>query len=459
MKTYSRRLLLLLTICLPVGLAAQPRVVISSDFPPLDVIPGGLNEGPPAKRSDPDDVQSMVRFLLYANEFRVEGLIAASATVANVADKGGLLDLLDRYDAVDDNLRRHDKRYPTAAALRRVTKQGLSGTYGQPADKILGSGKDSEASAFIIGRVDDPDPEPIWFCFWGGTQELAQALRTVQSSRTPEQLARFVAKIRVFMIARQDGTGQWLKEQFPGLFLIESRQAFKGMNNYAPGADTTLGNGAWLRTHVRTGHGPLGAAYPATGWDPAREGVVEGDSPSFLYLLSAGRGLADPGQPGLGGWGGRFVRDTPGTAHWIDAPEGGAAITRWQRAYQADFAARLDWCVRAPGEVNLPPHVVLNGERTGAVLTLDAAPGQALTLDAGGTTDPDGHALTYHWWPYAEPGSYRGHVILAPDSGPKTTFTVPADAVGTDIHLVLEVTDAGTPRLTRYRRVVVRAKQ
>jgi hypothetical protein len=30
--------------------------------------------------SDPDDIQSMVRFLLYANEFDVEGLVASSAT-------------------------------------------------------------------------------------------------------------------------------------------------------------------------------------------------------------------------------------------------------------------------------------------------------------------------------------------------------------------------------------------
>jgi hypothetical protein len=254
----------------------------------------------------------MVRFLLYANELRVEGLIAASATVANVANKQGLLDLLARYDAVDDNLRRHDKCYPTAA-LRQINRQGLSGTYGQPAAQILGEGKDSEASAFIIGRVDDPNPDPIWFCFWGGTQDLAQALWTVKKTRTPEQTARFVEKIRVYFISQQDGTGQWLKDQFPGLFLIESRQAFKGMNNYAPGADTTLGNGAWLRTHVSTGHGPPGAAYPAPGWDPAREGVVEGDSPSFLYLLSALRGLGYPGQPSLGGWGGRFVRDTTGT--------------------------------------------------------------------------------------------------------------------------------------------------
>ena len=63
------------------------RVIISSDFPPLDVIPGGAGYGPAEKRSDPDDIQSMVRFLLYANEFDMEGLIASSGTFANVANK------------------------------------------------------------------------------------------------------------------------------------------------------------------------------------------------------------------------------------------------------------------------------------------------------------------------------------------------------------------------------------
>ena len=70
---------------------SKPRVIISADFPPLDVIPGGAGHGPAEKRSDPDDVQSMVRFLLYTNEFDVEGLIAPSATFANVANKKNIM--------------------------------------------------------------------------------------------------------------------------------------------------------------------------------------------------------------------------------------------------------------------------------------------------------------------------------------------------------------------------------
>jgi hypothetical protein len=50
----------------------------------------------------------MIRFLLYSNELDVEGLIASAATLANIADKRGILDLLDLYDRIDENLRRHD---------------------------------------------------------------------------------------------------------------------------------------------------------------------------------------------------------------------------------------------------------------------------------------------------------------------------------------------------------------
>lgn len=60
------------------------RVIVTSDFPPF-----------PVTNSDPDDVQSMVRFLLYANEFDVEGLIASAGTFGMVAEKKNILAVLD----------------------------------------------------------------------------------------------------------------------------------------------------------------------------------------------------------------------------------------------------------------------------------------------------------------------------------------------------------------------------
>jgi hypothetical protein len=58
----------------------------------------------------------MVRFLVYTNELDVEGLIASSGTFANLANKGHILDILDLYDKVDENLRKHDPRSQSSTA-------------------------------------------------------------------------------------------------------------------------------------------------------------------------------------------------------------------------------------------------------------------------------------------------------------------------------------------------------
>lgn len=326
----------------PAG-AQRPRVIILSDYPPVDVIPVGAGHGPAEKRSDPDDVQSMVRFLLYANEFDIEGLVASSATLANIAKKQNVLDTLDLYDLVDENLRRHDSRYPTADQLRAVTWEGRSGTYGQPASAVLGESKDSEASNAIIGVVDQSDPRPVWVCVWGGSCDLAQAIWKVQQTRSPAELARFLRQLRVYLIAKQDGSAQWLLDNHPNLFLILSEKNYMGMFWNMHGSDPKLADLAWINTHVREGHGPLGAIYPPSGYNPKNPGQQEGDTPSFLHLVSALRGLNDPEQPAQAGWGGKFIRPNPTRNHWFDDPTGAQAVWRWRTEVQQDFARRAAW--------------------------------------------------------------------------------------------------------------------
>ena len=318
--------------------ATRPRVVIMSDFPPLDVIPVGAGSGPAEKRSDPDDLQSMVRFLLYANEFDIEGLVASSATSANVANKTNILDMLNLYGQVVQNLRKHDPRYPAAAPLRSVTWQGRSGTYGKPASEILGQGRDSEASDAIIKLVDRPDPRPVWFCVWGGSSDLAQALWKVRTTRSQAEMDRFLSKLRVHLIAKQDGSAQWLLDNFPSLFVILSEKTYLGMF-----AQTSkLGDLAWINAHLREGHGPLGAAYPRSGFNPNNPGQQEGDTPSFLYLVSAVRGMNDPERPDQESWGGQFVRRYPAKNHWFDGP-GPRSVSKWRAEAQEDFARRAEW--------------------------------------------------------------------------------------------------------------------
>ena len=324
----------------------RPRVVILTDFPPLDVIPGGAGQGPAEKRSDPDDIQSMVRFLVYANEFDVEGLVATAGTFANIARKQHLLDLLNLYDQVDDNLRTHDPRYPTASQLRQVVWQGRDGSWGKPAAEVLGEGRDSEASEALIHAVDRPDPRPLWVCVWGGPSELAQAIWRVKKTRDTAEFNRFIAKLRVFLIGlgdlpAQDGSGQWLLDEFPELFVIVSQRTYGGM--FAQGSP--LGNLAWINDHVRQNHGALGAAYPRSGFNPNNPGQQEGDSPSFLYLYSAAAGMTDPDQPTQENWGGQYQRRNPAKRHWYDGP-GPSTISKWLPDIQRDFARRMDWCLK-----------------------------------------------------------------------------------------------------------------
>jgi hypothetical protein len=327
----------------PDASASRPRVIITSDFPPVDVIPIGAGSGPAEKRSDPDDVQSMVRFLLYTNDLDVEGLVASAGTLANIAKKQNILDILNLYDQVDENLRKHDPRYPTADRLRSVTWEGRSNAWGKPAKDILGEGKDGEASNAIISVVDRPDPRPVWVCVWGGSREVAQAIWKVRATRTPADLERFLGKLRIYLIGKQDGSAQWLLDNFPNLFVLVSERTYLGM--FAQ--NSKIGDLAWINANIREGHGPLGAAYPRSGFNPKNPGQQEGDSPSFLYLVSAVRGMNDPEKPDQESWGGQYIHRDPSRNHWFDGP-GPQTVAKWRDEVQADFARRADWMQDPP---------------------------------------------------------------------------------------------------------------
>lgn len=322
---------------------SQPRVVVMTDFPPVDVVPGGMGFGSAEKRSDSDDVQSMVRFLLYTNEFDVEGLIATSGTFANVANKQNVFDILYLYEYIQKNIQKHDTRYPTAEQLRSITWQGRSGTWGKPATEIIGEGKDSEASEKIISLLEAPDERPIWFCVWGGSSDLAQALWKIQKTRNDSETAKLIKKLRIYLIGLQDGSGQWMLDTFPRLFTIVSERNYMGMFNNAVGADSSLSDLAWINRNIRKGHGLLGAIYPESGFYPETPGVWEGDSPSFLYLVSATQGINDSEKPNQASFGGEFVQRDSTKNHWFDAPEGGKAVYKWRKQVQEDFAKRAAW--------------------------------------------------------------------------------------------------------------------
>jgi hypothetical protein len=451
--------------------------------------------------NEPDDQMSLVRLLLYSNEIELEGLVATTSTWQKDKVRPDTLhELIDAYGQVRDNLLKHAADWPTAAHLDSLVTRG-PGAYGTAAltDRPLSPG-----AARIIAAADRADPRPLWIALWGGANTLAEALIDVRRGRDVAALDRFVAKLRVNSISDQDDAGPWIRREFPGLFYIVKPTApDAGEYAYATwtgisgdvyyrngaGADSTTVTNEWLDAHIR-GKGPLGKHYPKFAF------IMEGDTPSFLGLIN--NGLESFRNPSWGGWGGRYVFHQPyGETHAIWTQGGDlfkrvtsqdtvvgsdnrvhvsdqATIWRWREAFQNEFSARMDWTVKEYQEANHPPVVVVNDVAGTAPVYIDTEIGKAVALNASGSSDPDRNALSFRWFQYAEagfaPAQTLADVKIANDRAARATATVTSGCRPVWIpstsgacpasiaHIILAVTDLGTPRLTSYRRVILKVR-
>lgn len=320
------------------GAADRPRLLVLTDI-------GG----------DPDDQQSLVRLMVYSNEFEIEGLIASAAGTPGelkqaVTRPDLIRQVVEAYGKVRPNLVRHAAGWPETSALLARIKSG-NPERGRP---HIGPGHDTEGSRWIVDRVDAGAPaRPLHVAVWGGQTDLAQALWAVRATRGPAGLEAFAARLRVFDINDQDRIATWMRTEFPGLHYILAQAApgrdkregtYRGM--YLTG-DESLTSRQWIEENVRA-RGPLGALYPVKTWTaPNPHGCLkEGDTPSwFFFLPLGGNNPADPTQPG---WGGRYQRTADGWFQDFPASTGAdprLAVSRWRPEFQADFARRMRWCV------------------------------------------------------------------------------------------------------------------
>ena len=115
-----------------------------------------------------DDSQSFVRFLLYAHQFDVEGLIATTSTWQRDKVQPDLLrERIAAYAEVWDSLNHHAQGYPSPEALQAVVRAGTT-AFGMAG---VGKGKQTAASKLIIDAVDASEQpygslfgaaQPIW---------------------------------------------------------------------------------------------------------------------------------------------------------------------------------------------------------------------------------------------------------------------------------------------------------
>jgi hypothetical protein len=452
--------------------AVQQRVIVLTDI-----------------EADPDDTQSLVRLLLYSNEIDIRGLVATTSVhMKDQIHPESIERVIRAYGAVVANLRTHAPGYPSPDTLLARVKSSTP-RYGMNG---VGAGQATAGSDWIIRELDRPDERPLWISVWGGANTLAQALYTLRETRPAAEVDRLVAKLRVYTISDQDDSAIWIRENFPELFYIVSPGGYGSatwiaITQYIPGIDnTTIGN-SWLANHIQQGHGPLGAIYPDVAYG------MEGDTPAWLALIP--NGLNAPEHPDWGGWGGRYEyyqpayaeMDTAGFTGGVPVPpeprpiwtnasdtytpflpnEYGRAVRpdtttfagnrvtlwRWRDDFQRDFAARMDWCRQPYAQANHPPVPQLAHPDE-----LTVPSGAWFWLDAAGTHDPDGDALSYLWMYYPEAGTMAEEAFRFQPAAPNLYRLPVAAPVVTEpqtLHFILKVTDKGTPALSRYRRVRV----
>jgi hypothetical protein len=469
----------------PDDFTGKPRVVILTDM-----------------GNEPDDQMSFVRLLLYSNEIDFEALVATTSTwQKNKVQIEPMKKIVAAYGEVRPNLLKHATGWPEAATLDAMVMSGQT-AYGMAA---VGMDKMSPGAEAIIRAADKDDPRPLWVSLWGGANTLAQALLHVKATRSAAEVDKLIAKLRVYTISDQDDAGPWIRREFPKLIYVGTPSS-PDSGEYAmatwtgisgdvyylngQGADGSTVTNEWLETKIRA-KGPMGKLYPKF------EFIMEGDTPAYLFLTN--NGLNSYRHPSWGGWGGRYIwrqaysetrpmwtqggdmftrvtsRDKvtgiDGKSYYSDQ----ATVWRWRTAFQHEFAARMDWTIKSFKEANHNPVVVVNGKDGTAPITIEAEVGQPITLDASTTRDPDGNKLTYKWFHYEEAG-YTGRgtnmaaVTIAQSDAAKTTVTATAacrpvwmpmnrPCLTGIAHVILAVTDNGSPSLTAYRRVILHVRE
>ncbi|MBO7558968.1 MAG: DUF1593 domain-containing protein [Bacteroidaceae bacterium] len=441
----------------------KPRLVVMTDIGPAEV--------------EPDDNESAVRLLSYADRFEIEAIcttIGWNCDPYPAAWADYLYRVVDAYEKDVKNLMRRSGQKDFLPIQKENGKQKLG--YWSSAEylrsrvmmgsqragiAVIGEGNDSPGSDFLIKLAQEDDPRPIWVTSWGGSNTLAQAIWRVKQTATEEELKAFVRKFRIYTITDQDmqysmrmnraySSHQWLRQAFADdLLFIWDESAWLNQNE--------LGKQNWKSYEsLIQNHGNMGKVYPTFKWG------VEGDTPSFLHLMP--NGLNNPEDPAQVGWGGYHILGM--------APDSiTRAWTNWQQPTKSisndyehrfypdefgDFAARMAWANDGKGNTN--PVVIVNGKKGVSAIYMKAKAGKDILLDASRSKDAEGDELSFSWWQQTEAGSFHLPVVIEGATTSKARIHLPEQSKGKEIHIICEVHDNGAFHLVSYRRIIIKVK-
>ena len=459
-----------------------------------------------------DDVDSYIRMLLYANEFRIEGLIYSSSMWHYKGDGKGTLftsememtktmygaktdlrwpgvewmnPLLDAYEEVYPKLSQHAEGFPTAEYLRSVVRVGNIDFEGEME-------VDTEGSDFIKAKLLDDELEPIYLQVWGGTNTIARALKSIeeQYKGTPDWdsiYKKVIDKAIIYAILDQDATyRKYIAPNWPDLKIYYNASQFwcfaYPWKRAVPETQHYLFEGKFMGNEIINNHGPLLKQYYSYGDGQFQVGddehihgdstkikeiqwgsfgvydfISEGDSPAYLHLVDVG--LDNLNQPQWGGWGGRLVQSADQPNRWEDGKEV-LDFNPFTDTLDATYpqirwieAIQEDFAARADWSIMdfadaNHPPVL----KANGATRISAKAGETLTLEVQ-TSDPDGDQLDTKFWIYKEVGTYKGEAQLSAE-GNKVQVTLDPSSTG-QLHVIAEVKDNGVHPMTRYVRFVV----
>lgn len=305
-------ILALLPSCYTSCKTAKPRVIVSTDI-------GG---------DDPDDYQSMIHLLLYADKLEIEGLVSSPPKQGR---KEHIVEVIHAYEQDFKKLKKHSNEFPDPATLYSVTKQGAISTQQGAVPQEL-----SEGAKWIVEQALRKNNKPIYILVWGSITDVAQAVHS-----SPE----IKNNIRVYSIgswntANDKKSRDYLYNNHPDLWWIENNTSFRGMymGGYQEGDYDNL---SFVKENVK-GYGALGNLF----WNKKKD-IKMGDTPSVLYMLNG-----DLKNPEGESWGGAFVKTGHGDNYWTDnmvdsliehGKHGAKTVNLHRREFLDDWAKRMSW--------------------------------------------------------------------------------------------------------------------
>ena len=449
-----------------------------------------------------DDLNSMLRLLLYSNEIDIAALVYTASIFHHRGDPARgvsahrwpaagerlhIDEAVDAYAAAYDNLVRHDPRYPSPAALRAIIATGNIDEAGDTRHPTPGS--DLVKDVLLADA-----PGKVFAQAWGGTNTIARALMSIEAEyrgtdQWDEIYALIVGRTVITGFGEQDDTfANYIRPTWPELEFRDVATAAWGYFAWdvVPEDAQKYLSAEWMRDNV-SAVGPIGGAYRVWGdgkqmaegidpedyfgvpdasvetlvsegyqlWAPLRpkgSWISEGDTSNFAMHID--NGLRNAEHPTFGGWGGRQEPDEKDPHRWNSAGQRpwapGAEIVdagevgQWFGAYQRDLAARLQWSVTSEfTQANHAPRIVA------PELDFAVSPGQRVVLPFS-VIDPDGDPVT------VTASQLRGPACTVEVSPTEAVISIPTDAPAhTDIHVVVQAVDNGSPALTGYARFVL----